>query len=294
MDEFYTEVYSKKDVVVRIIITIIILACVGLLSMHLLEQYRLNIKKSFKLEVGNPIPTEVSDYVKGNIKNTKNYTITVRGYELGEKVEKTGDIKFTVKYGNDTKNGVIHVVDTVSPLVTTQSVTIGVGEDFVYDDFIKSCEDYSKPCNVEFKNENDEKKNEKAGEYDIGLIISDQAGNKTNKTVKLTVKEGYSLKAEKKKDTTIYKTEPEIKNFDKSKAYMMFEEAFDPEDRHSSSAATLMEITETDFSNSLPESEQGSTIKEQTVIYLYNKYDYVVGVAIKVTLSNGHEIYLQK
>ena len=186
MDDFYLEETSKKEIFFKIFITLIIVACAVLLGMYLIGKNSLHINKEITVEVGDTLSKKVSDYVLGKIKNTTEYKIKVDKLKLGEKVEKTGEYKYTVKYNNHIKEGVIKVVDTKAPVVSVQDLTVGLNEDYDLDDFVTSCEDYSKPCTIQLK---DDKEYTSVGTYDITLVISDTFNNKTEKKAKLTIKE---------------------------------------------------------------------------------------------------------
>ncbi len=290
MDDFYVEDLSKKEIVFKIFITLVIVGCAILLGMYLIGKNSLHIKKEIKLEAGSTLSKKVSDYVTGRLNNTTEYTIKVEGLKLGEVVEKTGEYKYTVKYNHQIKEGKIVVVDTKAPEVTTQDVTIGVDDDYELDDFIKTCNDYSKPCKVTLKEDKDYKE---AGIYNLALIVEDQSGNKTEKTASLTIKEGYSLKEVKETNLNIAMTEPEVEGFKDEYAFIKFDKAYENED-DSYAYNYLLELLTENMNKYIPSEYAGTTIMEQETIELLNKYGYVVGYAFKVKLSNGVETYLKK
>ena len=290
MDEYYVEDLSKKEIVFKVIITLVIAVCAIFLGIYLIGMNSLHIKKEIKLEVGSTLSKKVSDYVTSKMKNATEYTIKVEGLKLGEAVEKTGEYKYTVKYNHQIKEGKIVVVDTKAPEVTTQDVMIGPDDDYELDDFIKTCNDYSKPCKVTLKDDKDYKE---PGIYNLVLIIEDQSGNKTEKTAALTIKEGYSLKQVKESNLNIAYTDPKIEDFKDEYAFIKFDKAYENDDESEAYNYMLELITE-DMNQYIPSEYAGTTIVEQETIELFNKYGYVVGYAFKVKLSNGEETYLKK
>lgn len=290
MDDFYLEETSKKEIFLKIFITLIIVACAVLLGMYLIGKNSLHINKEITVEVGDTLSKKVSDYVLGKIKNTTEYKIKVEKLKLGEKVEKTGEYKYTVKYNNHIKEGVIKVVDTKPPVVSVQDLTVGLNEDYDLDDFVTSCEDYSKPCTIQLK---DDKEYTSVGTYDVTLVISDTFNNKIEKKAKLTIKEGYSLKNVKESDTSIVSMEPNIDDFKDEYIFKKFDKASIPDDEESIAEEYLYEIINDDMSKYIPSEYVGSSIINQETIELFNKYGYIVGYAFKVKLSNGEETYLK-
>ena len=290
MDDFYLEETSKKEIVFKVFITLIIVACAVLLGMYLIGKNSLHINKEITVEVGDTLSKKVSDYVLGKIKNTTEYKIKVEKLKLGEKVEKTGEYKYTVKYNNHIKEGVIKVVDTKPPVVSVQDLTVGLNEDYDLDDFVTSCEDYSKPCTIQFK---DDKEYTSVGTYDVTLVISDTFNNKTEKKAKLTIKDGYSLKSVKESDTSIVSMEPNVDDFKDEYIFKKFDKASMPDDEESIAEEYLYEIINDDMSKYIPSEYSGSSIINQETIELFNKYGYIVGYAFKVKLSNGEETYLK-
>ncbi len=290
MEDFYVEDLSRKEIIFKVFITLIIVGCAVVLGIYLIGANSLHIKKEIKIEAGSTLSKKVSDYVTGKLNNTTEYTIKVEGLKLGEVVEKTGEYKYTVKYNRQIKEGKIVVIDTKAPEVTTQDVTIGPDDDYELDDFIKSCNDYSKPCKVTLK---DDKDYTEVGIYNLTLIIEDQSGNKTEKTASLTIKEGYSLKEVKESNLNIASTEPAIEDFKDEYAFIKFDKAYENDDESEAYNYMLELITE-DLNKYIPSEYAGATIVDQETIELLNKYGYVVGYAFKVKLSNGEETYLKK
>ncbi len=289
MDDFYVEDVSKKEIVFKVFITLVIVVCAVLLGVYLLGKNSLHIKKEIKLEVGTVLSKKVSDYVSGKLNNTTEYKITVNGLKLGETIESAGEYKYTVKYNNQIKEGKIIVVDTKAPIVSVQDLTIGVDDEYELDDFVTSCEDYSKPCKVTLKEDKDYTE---VGTYDLTLVIEDKYENKTEKKAKLIIKEGYSLTKIKESDTKYASTDPDIEDFKEEYIFKKFDKAYDEQDDTTEASEYLFEILTEDMNKYIPSGYSGTIVEQQTIEIL-NKYGYVIGYAFKVKLSSGGEVYLK-
>ena len=101
-----------------------------------------------------------------------------------EKLENVKEKDIKINY--DSK---IEIVDTESPVLETKSHKINVGESYKASDFVESCKDNSgKDCIIEFYdgalNQNGEKIDyrnfTKEGHYDLEIVASDDAGNKSS------------------------------------------------------------------------------------------------------------------
>ena len=54
----------------------------------------------------------------------------------------------------------------------------------------------------------------------------------------------------------------------------------------------LYEMAEDNLSNYLPSGYEGLTVTDGEIIYVYNRYNYVVGFLYRATLSDGRTVYL--
>ena len=294
MEDYYYENTSKKEIILKLFLGIVIVACFILLIIFMMNKDNISIKKNIEFEAGEVLPKDISFYVKSKVQNEKDYTITVDNLTLGEKIPKAGKYNYKVEYKEKSLKGTITVKDTTAPTVEVSDLTIGVGEDYNPDEFLSKCEDYSKPCTVTMKDEKDESLNTKAGEYKVELIITDAYNNKTTKTGKLIVKENYSKEDAAKKDTTFVATLPEVDDITKEDAFKMYDHAFVDDPHESKEYEDIYEILESDLREYLPSDYEDLNIVKQELIYMYNKHGYVVGFAVRVQLSNGKTLYLHK
>ena len=288
MEDYYVEELTNKQIIFKVIITLVVVACAILLGLYLLNKNTLHIKEELTFEAGSILPTKVSEYVTSKIISDSDFKIEVDGYNLGDKLTTVGEYKYSVKTNNCYKEGKIKVIDTTSPTVKIENLTVGVNEEYVLDDFIASCEDYSMPCTVTLKEDKDYTEK---GEYELVLVISDKENNKVEKNAKLIIKENYSRKNEIAKDLKVASTDPEIDDFKEENAFVIFDKAYADEDKYAEEY--LLDLLEsTDLNKYIPAGHSGTIVDNQT-IELLNKSGYVVGYAFKVTLSSGDVVYLK-
>lgn len=292
--EFYFEESNPKKakLIAAILLIVISLFFVGLLKLRSL--YTLNLKKGLEFEVGTKISYDVTDYVTNRIVDENDYTLLFSAITMEDDVlNKIGEYTFKVKYKNVTKSGKLTVIDTVKPNVEVQDLTVGVNEEFLLDDFITKCEDYSLPCDVTYEDKKDEDNYKKEGSYKFNIFISDAAGNKVKKSVNLTVKKGYNYTQTKESDLKIDHIEPEYSDWDKS-MILKFSKGYDPNDIDDTDVyGDLMDISGGDLHRYLDPMYENNRIEESQIIFVYNKYGLVIGFAIRVELDNGLSFYLK-
>ena len=259
MDEdFYIEDHYKRNVV---IVILIILLVIGGLYYGYKNYYKKNYLKvkDVTVELGSKLSTDIKDYIKCD--NYGDYKLDLSSVVTDDegKVSSVGEYAFRVIKNDDISRGKVFVKDTTKPIVGVNDLTVGVNEEYNAYDFVNTCTDLSMPCVVSFKDANDGDLSSKVGNYKIEIIISDNANNKVNKTVKLTVKEGYS--------------------FNWNNTYTIkFEKALEEE------STEFNELLE---SYGIKEFSYDKNIKEKEIIVIYNKYNYALGLSIKVTFDDG-------
>ena len=145
-----------------------------------------------------------------------------------------------------------------------------------------------------YKNASDEKVQKKAGIYEFKIVATDQAGNKIEKNVRLIVKKGYSYEESKSKDLTVSYVDTDYKDWDNEWMVKLNKGVHEEHLDHVDEYEDLMDLASDDMSVYLPIEKNMYRIEEQEIIYIYNKYDYVIGFAMRVKLSNGEYIYLSK
>lgn len=295
-DFYYEDVHPKKAIILFIIFILIVLVGVGFF-IFIREKNILSLKTVI-YEAGDKISYNVKDYIKSTIVDEDDYSLLFNGVTLnGDILDTVGEYKYRVKYKNITKTGKIKVVDTTPPIVEIKECTIGVDEVLLLDDFIASAEDYSKPLNVEYKTGADEQKIKSVGTHDLEIVISDRVGNKITKMVKLTVKENYNSSTIKKNDLVIHHTDLgyEIKESDLIVKYneaLFDDEELDGDDEYAK-VIEMLTSEKSDLHSYLPEAYYNNLITETDLVYAYNQYNYIVGLALRVKLDNGQIFYLK-
>lgn len=293
--EFYFEESNprKTKVVIIFLILLFILAICGLF--YYKSKYTLNIKKSLKFEAGTVLSTDVRDFVNNKVVDESDYTLMMASvYTEDNVLTKTGEYTFKVKYKNITKSGRIRVVDTVAPRVEVAELTVGVDEEFLVDDFVKTCEDYSKPCKVEYEDEKDAEANKSEGVYNFKINITDQAGNTVKKDVTLNVKKGFNATQTKELDLKADHIEPDFKDWD-GEMVIKYSKGYDPNEFDESDAYDeFLEITSDDLHNYIDPLYMNNGITDTQIIEVYNKYGLIIGHTVRLKLDNGLTLYCDK
>lgn len=294
-NEIYFEESNPKSVKIILFIVLMCLFVVGIFYIYISRKYTLSIKGDLVFELGSEVSYDPSTYLENNINDPKDYKLVFTRVSISDdKFDKVGKYDFKVQYNNVSKKGRLVVVDTTKPEVETQDLTIGVDEEFNLDDFISVCNDYSKPCKVSLKDENDLKKTSKVGTYNFNITVSDKENNKVDKKVKLTVKKGYSRKELLINDLKPHHIEPEYSDWNKE-MIIKYNKGIDPNEIEETEYYNeLMEVTMNDLHTYLDPLYENNFIKESQIITVYNSYGYIIGYSIRVDLDNGLHFYLKK
>ena len=185
MDEdFYIEDNYKRNVIILIIVLI-------LFGFGLYYVYKNYYKKNYlkindvTVELGDKLSEKIEDYIK--CENYNSYKLDLSSVVVDEngKTTKAGEYSYAVIKGQEVKRGKIYVKDTRKPIVSVKDLKVGIGESYGAFEFVNSCDDLSLPCTTLFKDANDAELSSKAGNYKIAIVVSDNAGNKIEKTVNL-------------------------------------------------------------------------------------------------------------
>lgn len=292
--DFYFEEANPRKTKLVIACLIALFSGVVVIGFFVRGRYTLNLKKNLKFEVGTKISDDVSTFVKNKVLDEDDYTVLLSGVPIEDGVlNKVGEYSFKVKYKSITKTGHISVVDTVAPEVTVEELTVGVDEEFDRDDFVTVCDDYSKPCKVEYEGEGAQASYDKEGIYDFKIKVSDAVGNSVKKDVKLIVKKNYNLTEAKESDLKIDHIEPNFSDWN-NQMLIKFDKAYDPNSIDDTDGyAELMEVSSRDFHNYIDELYINNLIVDSQIIEVYNKYGFIIGYAIRLELDNGLKLYCQ-
>ena len=142
--------------------------------------------KDVKIEIGSDIPTDLTYYADFNKIDPATCSIDTTNIEDTNTLN--AKYKFVISCMNNKKyEGEVEIVDTTKPEVKTKDVKVNMGGKVLALDFIESCDDKT-ACSYAFKDENTVFDNlQKAGEYDVTIIVQDEAKNSTEVSAKLTV-----------------------------------------------------------------------------------------------------------
>lgn len=294
-EDFYIEDSNPKKVIFSIIIFFLIIgALVGLFYFYRFKN-EVFIKSNIKLELGSEISKDVNFYLKKEVKNTDDYDIDLSNVPVVDgKLSEVGKFTIRIKHNNKYKSKKISVVDTTKPEVAVQDLKVGVNEDYDIGDFVTKCEDLSRPCAVYYENDSSAELQKNKGEYKFDIKICDSYNNCVISPVKLSVLENYSYKSIKEKDTAYDHVDDDYSDFNKN-IFLKFTHAVDPDEVENGEFGNeFQDMAATDFSEYLDEADKVYSITSTEIVYVYNKYNYVIGCAIRVKLSNGEYRYLTK
>ena len=291
---FYEGANPKKVKIVCGILLVLFLIVVGVF-IYIRTTYTLTVKSKIIVELGSEVSSNIRDYIDNKITDDDAYTLNLKSVSISDnKYDLVGEYQFKVKYKSITKKGKIIVKDTTPPEVEVEDIKVGVNETIEPDEFVKTCNDYSRPCNVEVKGTSIEELVKKAGTYTVSLVISDQYNNKVTKQVSLEVKKGYSREETFASDLKIDHINEDVDDF-KNVMYIKYNKALEQHDfEHNEEYQDLAIAATSSLYNYLPEEYKLNRVDDFIIFPVYNKYNYVVGVAIRVTLDNGKTMYLSK
>lgn len=294
-EDFYYEGTSPKRVKIICGILVILFIIVVVAFIYIRNTYTLTVKSKVVVELGSEVSTDIRNYVENKVADEDDYTLNLKGVSISDnKYDLAGEYSFKVKYKSITKKGKIIVKDTTPPEVEVEDMKVGVGETIEPDEFVKSCTDYSRPCNVEVNGDAIEELVKKAGTYTVNLIVSDQYNNKVTKSARLEVKKGYSRISMIQSDLSIHHIDEKADDFN-NVMYIKYDKALSPHDfEHNEEYQKLASAATSSLYNYLPEEYKLNRVDDFLLFPVFNKYNYVVGVAIRVTLDNGKTMYLSK
>lgn len=277
MDEdFYFEDHYKRNVIILIIVILII---IGGLYYAYKKYYKNNYLKikDVTVELGDKLSDNIEDYIKCN--NYSLYKLDLSNVVVDENgnTSVTGEYSYSVIKDNEIKRGKVFVKDTTNPTVTVKDLKVGVNEIYGAFDFVESCNDLSMPCVTSFKDASSADLSSKAGNYKLTIVINDGAGNKVEKDVNLIVEDGYSYKEVKTNTLDVDHLSNDKADWNETYTYK-FDKAYEEE------STEFEEILEKYSTINL---NLDKNIKDKEIIVVYNKYDYVLGISIKVTYDDN-------
>lgn len=286
MDEDFFIEESNPKKVLRILFFILLITGI-FAGLYYFYFYHEEIKlKNITIELGDKLSTNVNDYIKGD--KVYDFKIDLSNVSIDENgiTDSVGEYSYKIYANNDELKGKIFVKDTTPPLVELRELEVGLNEEFDPHDFIVSCSDLSLICDTYYHKKSDEKLNEKEGEYTLTLEIKDKYGNTTLKETKLKVSKDYSLGELKSGDNEVFKVYPLDENWNNTYTVKFKKGIFEEDDEFETE---ILDLTNFDFSKLFED-----TIKNQTLLTIYNKYNYALGFSMKVELDNGKIVYVKE
>lgn len=294
-EEFYIEDNNPKKIIFSIIVFVLIIG----ISIALFFIYRfkneIHIRNNIKLELGESLNNDINYYLTRKVKNLDDYDIDLSNIPVVDgKISEVGKFIIKIKYNNKSKAKTIKVVDTTKPEIAVQDLKIGVNEDYDIGDFVTKCEDLSRPCGVYYVDDASSELQKNKGDYKFDIKICDSYNNCVTTPVKLSVVENYSYKSIKQNDLNYDHVDSEYSDFDKT-IFLKFAHAVDPDEVESGEfGSDFQDMAASDFHEYLSENDAIYSIVSSEIIYVYNKYNYVIGCGVRVKLSNGEYRYLSK
>ena len=284
-EDFYIEESNPKKIFFTSLF-ILFLIGLGLGAYYYLNQKGIIKLKTVTIELGDSVPTDISYYLNGQ--NTREYILDTTAVHVDEngKTDSVGEYSYKVIKGTTEKRGKIFVKDTKPPEVTLLELTVGLNEEFEVDDFAASCIDLSGACFLEYAKDKDSFLASEEGTYELSIIIKDRFENKVTKTTKLIVSKEASLSDIKASDMEVSAIYPQDENWNKTytkkynKGFTENDEIFDAE---------ILELSNESFDDNYEEK-----IVNQTLLTIYNKYNYVIGFSVKLEFENENIIYVTK
>lgn len=294
-EDFYIEDSNPKKVAFSIIVFLLIIgSLVGLFYFYRFKN-EVFIKSNIKLELGSEINKDINFYLKKEVKNTDDYDIDLSNIPVVDgKLSEVGKFTIRIKHNNNYKSKKISVVDTTKPEVSVQELKVGVNEDYDIGDFVTKCEDLSRPCAVYYTDDSSAELQKSKGEYKFDIKVCDSYNNCVTSPVKLSVLENYSYESLKENDTSYDHVDEDYSDFNKN-IFLKFTHAVNSDEvENGEFGSEFQDMAATDFHEYLSEDDKIYSITSTEIVYVYNKYNYVIGCAIRVKLSNGEFRYLTK
>ena len=290
MDEDFKDVYKTHSKLTAVIIILVIIALIAFGYFFVYSKYKFTLK-IVKHELGEPLSTDVNDYLRKKLVNTTGYVLDTSSV----KVDEIGEYEYKIKYNKITKKGKIKVVDTTPPSFEVKAKTeVEAGDtNFYPSDMLTSCEDLSMPCFVTFKNEVDEEKLKTPGEYNFEIVVEDLYKNKKSATAFVKVYEKGTLVKEEQKDLAFATSSSELPGF-VDEYYTKFDKAI--EDNTDEIEDITASITIDEIEEYVKTNYPSYKMQDAEIVKAYNKSNYVIGLVVKLTLNNGSNkvVYMKK
>lgn len=282
-EEFYFEESNPKKVVLTCLF-ILFLIGVGF-GAYQYFTIRDNVKlKQMTIELGDKVSDDISLYIKSG--KYDGFTLDITSVHVDENgnTDSVGEYSYKIIKNDQVIRGKIIVQDTTPPVAEVKELTVGLNEEFDVNDFLVSCEDLSGACNVLYADQKGETATSEEGTHEIRIKIRDKYNNEIIKKTKLIVSRDASLSDLKASDQTVTNIYPVDENWDQTYT-VKFPKGI-PEDNETFEGK-ILELSNREF-----DKEYEEKIVKQTLLTIYNKYDYVLGFSVKLEFEDGKIIYV--
>lgn len=171
--------------VIGVVVVIFVGAALTIYAKNNHKDVTVKLREKIAVEINNKDVSQ--DLFFEKLENVKEKDIKINYDKVV--FDKVGTYDVTITIYNKKYYSKVEIIDTESPVLVTKSYKINVGESYKASDFVESCKDNSgKDCIIEFYedgvNQNGEKIDyrnfTKEGHYDLEIVASDEAGNKTS------------------------------------------------------------------------------------------------------------------
>lgn len=282
MDEDF---YIEDSSLLKIVVTFIIFLSAIAFGYYYYSHYFVNIyfkPKKFEVELGDVLSSDLNDYI--DCINCNNFRLDVSNVLVDEnnRTISPGEYSYKITGNNKIKKGKIIVKDTTSPKVITKDLNVGINEEFDVSDFVLSCEDLSLPCKVSYSNPDSYDLNNSEGTYNLEIIVSDSLGNSTVEKVVLNVGKDYSYEEEKASDFDVSHISNSESEWDETFT-VKFDKALNEDKSEFDEKVKTLSAVEYDFNKD---------IKNKEMILAYNKYNYVIGISLKITFTDDSVLFV--
>ncbi len=291
-DFYFEESNPRKSKIILFILFVVVVIGVLLFILYR-NRTTINVKKVVTYEAGSKLNTDILYYLNNKVSNLDDYSISFDAMiTRSDVLDTVGEYGYKVTYKGVSKKGKIKVIDESAPEISTTKLVIGVDEDFIPDDALTKCEDYSLPCRVELVNSKDEDISKESGTYKVPIYVYDNNKNRKKITIDVEVKENYNSEEPKINDIN-----PDHVSVDYIKwngEYLIkFDKAIKESDLEEYDDA-INEVLDGDLHRYIDPMYANNGFTRSEFVYVYNKYNYVVGITYYLKLDNGCEFFLNK
>lgn len=239
--------------------------------------------KDVQVELGDPIPTYVGDYIYIEQPDEKQYIL-----DNSEVIfDKVGTYTYKVTYQGSTRTGTLTISDTTPPEPELINLTLASGSVYTPEMFVSSCSDYTN-CIVTFEDGDTLKTASTIGNEKIFLVLKDSFGNQTTKQASLTTVDNT---------TTLVCTKSEVMNFNTgTRNYNVYTLLFDKNEIYLSGTYTdyISYLSATKYQSLKDEDVDKTNVYDDNELAIGQRKEYTEGFGKKNTKIDIKQILEDK